>query len=343
MITNKQSKNFMIGTFVLVAFAIIIYILLFLHPTVGDEGQILKVRFTNIDKISIGTRVLFAGHPVGEVDDIQEVDDARSLVNLHDGKVYIYELTLKIDSGVIVYTSDQIAASTSGLLGERAVSITPHAAKPGQALVRVTDQVLFAVPPTSVENAVKVIGQLASKLDKGLATMADGHFWEHITDAAENIAELTDALDPEAVKNGTVGKLFNSDDLYLRMTSIMNKGETLMDDINHYGLLFHSNKTWQRLRARRMNLLATLSSPQEFTNFFNDEVNQITTAISRVGLVISSDDDPCCWSNVCSQSFEKVFSDLLRRIDTLGDNIKMLNEQIVDQREHCCPPQCSYR
>ena len=89
-----QQKNILIGIFVIVAIAIFSYILLFLHPSVGDEGQTLRVRFANIDKVNVGTRVLFGGRPVGEVVSIQEVQNARDPSLLRDDKVYIYELVL---------------------------------------------------------------------------------------------------------------------------------------------------------------------------------------------------------------------------------------------------------
>jgi phospholipid/cholesterol/gamma-HCH transport system substrate-binding protein len=60
-----QAKNILIGIFVIVACAIIVFVLMFLHPSVGDESRLLRVRFANIDKITLGTRVNFAGKPVG--------------------------------------------------------------------------------------------------------------------------------------------------------------------------------------------------------------------------------------------------------------------------------------
>ena len=72
-----QLKNFMIGLFVAVAAIIIIFILMFLHPKIGDEGKILNVRFTDIDKVTPGTRVTYAGKPVGEVVTIDEVEFGR--------------------------------------------------------------------------------------------------------------------------------------------------------------------------------------------------------------------------------------------------------------------------
>ncbi|NGX58318.1 MAG: hypothetical protein K940chlam3_01223 [Chlamydiae bacterium] len=339
---SNQTKNAMIGVFVLVGLGILTYILLFLHPKIGDEGQILRVRFTDIDKVSIGTRVLFAGHPVGEVTNIQEIDDARQKDKLYKGEVYIYELTLKIDSGVIVYTTDEISAMTSGLLGERQVLISPKPPKPGQILVRVTDQILYATPPVSIEETLKLVSDFTEKLDTGFATLEKDEFWENMGAIAENVAEISDSLNkPEELESFITNASEFSDnlnnDLYLRVTSILSKGETLMDDINHYGILFHTNKSWQRLRARRVNLMGTLSTPSEFNNFFTDEINQISTSLSRVNMVLN-DGEGCAdyWKTLCGKEFVKVFADLLRRIDGLEQNIKLVNQQIVENREECC-------
>jgi len=338
---NDQTKNFLIGVFVLIGLGILVYILLFLHPKIGDDGQELRVRFTDIDKISIGTRVLFAGHPVGEVTNIQEIDDARQSKQLYKGEVYIFELTLKIDSGVIVFTTDEISAMTSGLLGERQVLISPKSAKKGVALVRVTDQVLYAVPPVSVEEAIKLVSDFTEKLNDGMATLEEENFWENMAAIAENVAEISDAVNqPEEIESFIANASEFSDnlnnDLYLRATSILSKGETLMDDINHFGLLFNTSKTWQRLRARRVNLMATLSTPQEFNNFFTDEIGQISSSLSRVNTLLNSGECVGYWKTLCSREFEVVFAELLRRIEGLEDNIKLVNQQIVENRDECC-------
>jgi len=338
---NDQTKNLLIGVFVLIGLGILVYILLFLHPKIGDDGQELRVRFTDIDKISIGTRVLFAGHPVGEVTNIQEIDDARQSKQLYKGEVYIFELTLKIDSGVIVFTTDEISAMTSGLLGERQVLISPKSAKKGVALVRVTDQVLYAVPPVSVEEAIKLVSDFTEKLNDGMATLEEENFWENMAAIAENVAEISDAVNqPEEIESFIANASEFSDnlnnDLYLRATSILSKGETLMDDINHFGLLFNTSKTWQRLRARRVNLMATLSTPQEFNNFFTDEIGQISSSLSRVNTLLNSGECVGYWKTLCSREFEVVFAELLRRIEGLEDNIKLVNQQIVENRDECC-------
>lgn len=75
---NEQIKNMLIGLFVVIACSLIVGIILFIEPSVGDGKQKLIVRFSNINGISVGTRVVFAGKPVGEVVDIET--DRKSVV-----------------------------------------------------------------------------------------------------------------------------------------------------------------------------------------------------------------------------------------------------------------------
>ena len=123
---GEQTKNMLIGIFVIVACITTTWLILFLKPSVGDGKQTLYVRFANINQINIGTRVLFAGKPVGEVVAIQEIHDARKKP-LSDvlGEIYYYQLVLKIDSSIRVYDTDEITIQTLGLLGEKSIAIIP--------------------------------------------------------------------------------------------------------------------------------------------------------------------------------------------------------------------------
>lgn len=156
-------KNALIGLFVLSALAIMIFMLLFLHPSVGDNAKTLRVYFSDIDKVNIGTRVTFAGRPVGEVVSINELPDARTSRTSVHGDIYVYELVLKVDSGVDVFNTDIISLRTSGLLGERSVEINPQPLKPGEKLIPVDDQILYAAETASVEDAMKQISAISQK------------------------------------------------------------------------------------------------------------------------------------------------------------------------------------
>lgn len=389
-----QFKNFLIGLFVTAAAGVIIFILMFLHPRIGDDGKLLHVRFTDIDKVTVGTRVTYAGKPVGEVIKIEEVEYGREGRTDASGRIYIYDLTLRVDSAVNVYNTDEISSRTSGLLGEKNIEITPMAPHPNQVLRIIDNQPIYALETGSVEDTFKEIKDVAHKIEKALDAAIDvindikeQHLVKKITHTVENLESITTSLNkPEewseilanvhtlsqralyswnnvdkalvSINNaaesaqqfmnqghqtfldvgsgkGTMGKLVANDELYLRFNSIMSKLETTMDDINHYGLLFHSNKGWQRLRARRLNLLQQLRTPQEFRNYFNDEIDQISTSISRVFMVLNEvGGDPYCTTMSQNPEFNKVFAELMRRVSMLEEEIRLYNIQITETEVH---------
>jgi phospholipid/cholesterol/gamma-HCH transport system substrate-binding protein len=424
-------KNILIGVFVITAIAIIVFMLLFLHPRVGDNAKTLRVRFTDIDKVNIGTRVTFAGHPVGEVVSIREIPTARTERLSVNGDVYVYELELKVDSSVDVFNTDEIMLRTSGLLGERNIEINPRPLTPGEKLKKVENEVLYAAQPASVEDTMKQIGELSKKFAQVLDDFHDvmGDIKQEAIvkkfgRSAQNILEITDALNqPEKLRQtldnaltfserinhslttlddslqniysltdrahrswttldqtlnnfhdlsqranrswttvdqtlegfrttannvvaftekandiinytqqgkGTLGQLFVGDDLYLRLKSILHKGEVVMNDINTYGLTFHLNKRWQRLQGQRLRLLERLSNPHAFAKYFNEEMDQISASLCRVSMVLNESD---CYpqSLIYNPEFTQRFAELLRRVENMEETLKMYNEQVIDQ------------
>lgn len=378
-------KNLIIGLFIVAAISIVIFVLLFLHPSVGDEAQTLHVRFANIDKVTKGTRVTFAGQPIGEVVDIQEVPQARLDQSYRHGEVYIYELTLKIDSGIKVYDSDEISVRTSGLLGERSIEITPRPAKGGMLRPVTSDEVLYATSAGSIEDAFATLEMLTKKIGKTfdlisveVKKLQKEDFAENLSKAVKNIREITTELNQpdklndiisnihaitvaihqpeelreiitnvhEATRNfnqasgriaqgeGSIGRLINKDEFYLRLNGLLSKADTTLNDINQYGLLFHNDKGWQRLRARRANLMQQLCTPQEFRNFFNDEIDRVSTALERVSMILEDPNNRCHMDLVVGNvQFSMVFRDLLMQVEGLEKNIKLYNQQLMDLQD----------
>lgn len=408
---SDHLKNLIIGLFVLAATAIVVFIIMFLHPKLGNEGELLNVRFVDIDKVNIGTRVLFAGKPVGEVLEIREIEDGRKGPKDSSGHIYVYQLKLGVDSHLVVYDTDEITLRTSGLLGERSVAILPLAPEPGVVAHRVTGKdILYATETGSVEETMKqfkkVSETLCTTLTNATAILEDIRKEEvvkHISAVTQNLSDITLALNkPEEWSNmvdnfetfsnelatrlppswdavdatlnelhamatnakettfqtktiftdigrgqGTIGRLVADEDLYLNTKALLSKVETLADDVNHYGLLFHLDKGWQRLRARRMNLMQKLSTPQEFRNYFNDEVDQISTSLSRLSMILDSTESswPYCspYSYIENHNFTKVFAELLRRVETMEESLKMYNEQVMEyeiEKTELTPESC---
>lgn len=402
-------KNVLIGLFVVAGMTIMVAMILFLEPTIGDGKKTFEVRFANIAGLSMGTRVTFAGKPVGEVVQIKEIKTARDEPSDETGRVYLYQLTLKVDSSVDVYTTDEIAIRTTGLMGEKSIAILPKITAKGKMGTLVSsDQVLYANSVDPLENTFNQISKVANRLD-GTLHQFDTWFKDnqgHLSQAVQSfdgamarvdtvlntvdkeklvpavresvavltqnlelvrtsleedhllprIASLTSHLDQAvdsfnndgaqalrhihqisrdlATGTGTLGRFIAADDFYLRLTSLLSKGETLMNDINHYGLLFQYDKGWQRSRTKKANLLKALDTPQEFRSYFEGEIDTITTSLGRLTeLVDKAGGSKEREKVVQSEVFKKDFAELLRRAQSLSDSIKLYNQELVGKSE----------
>ncbi len=388
-------KNFLIGLFLLTSVGVLVGLVMFLKPSVGDEKQTILVRFSSINKINVGTRVLFAGKAIGEVTAINEIYHARETQPTDPlGRLYFYQLTLKIDSTVHVYSTDEISIQTSGLMGEKSIAIVPKAPPKDITPELITDKTPFyadSVDP--LENTFNKLSDIGDKLDNtidlvrnwfsaneaklsqsiasfdgamsqidrltasmnqeglvpqmkeatvamtssmekvntALNQMLQDNVFEnlgvvanHLTTASASIDKICNEI---STGQGTFGKLVQADDMYLRMAAIMSKADTMMNDINHYGILFHLNKGWQRTRTKRVAQLEALESPVAFKDYFQSEVDQINTSMSRISMLVEKAREDNKKEVLESPKFRDNFAELLRQVDEMSDNLRLYNEQ----------------
>jgi phospholipid/cholesterol/gamma-HCH transport system substrate-binding protein len=385
---SNSIKNFIIGLFLLSSVGVLIGLVMFLRPSVGDEKQTILVRFSSVSKINVGTRVLFAGKAVGEVTAINEIYHARETQPTDQlGRLFFYQLTLKIDSNVHVYSTDEICMQTSGLLGEKSIAIVPKAPPKGVSPELLTDKTPFyadSVDPientftrlsdigdkldttidlvknwfvsnesrlsqsiASFDGAMSQIDHLTAsmnqealvpelkdameKLNAGLARMTQDKVFENLGTVASNLSQASVSMDKIcqeiASGQGTFGKLVQADDMYLRMAAIMSKADTMMNDINHYGILFHLNKGWQRTRVKRASQLEALESPVAFKDYFQTEVDQINTSMARISMLIEKAREDEGQNMLESSHFRGSFAELMRQVTEMSDNLRLYNEQ----------------
>ncbi len=173
----NQTKNLLIGLFVVAACSLIIGIILFIEPSIGDGKQTINLRFSNINGISLGTRVSFAGKPIGEVVKIETIPDARKQPVDGLSQIFYYQLECHIDSHIKVYTTDEVTVQTSGLLGEKSIAILPKLPPHGISPQRVTAaHPIYADSEDPIQSAFNTISQLANKLEDGVDILVD---WIH--------------------------------------------------------------------------------------------------------------------------------------------------------------------
>jgi phospholipid/cholesterol/gamma-HCH transport system substrate-binding protein len=393
---NNSIKNFLIGLFLLGGLVLFAGLVMFLRPAVGDEKQTIYLRFSNINKINVGTRVLFAGKAVGVVAAVNEISHARETQPSDElGRLYFYQLTLKIDSKVHVYSTDQITMQTSGLLGERSIAIIPRTPPIGTTPEMISDKSpvyadsvdplentfnrlsdigeklndtvdlvknwfednegkltvavsSFGSAMTQIDTATRAVNEhqlipqfkegtvaltaSAQKIDNALTQMTQGGVFENFGPAVANIKNVSNSLDTVcqnmANGQGTLGKLINDEDFYLRMTAVMSKMDTLMNDVNHYGVLFHLNKGWQRTRTKRISELNALATPDSFKNYFQKEIDQINTSMARLSMVIEKSQEIEGEKVQDSGMFKENFAELMRQVTEMSNNLHLYNEKL---------------
>ena len=393
---TNSFKNFLIGIFLIAGLGIFVSLVLFLRPHVGDEKQILFVRFSTINKINVGTRVLFAGKAVGEVTKINEIYHARETQPSDGlGRLYFYQLTLKIDSNVHVYSTDEISVQTSGLMGEKSIAIIPKTPPKGVIPEMITDKTPFyadSIDP--IENTITRLSAIGDKLDEtagmvktwfeqneatlsvaissfgqamtqidiatrtlneeqlipqlkkgaaaltsslqkvddALVCMTKDNVFENFGTITANLKTASTSFDSICKElangQGTIGKLLHGDDIYMRMTALMSKADTMMNDINHYGVLFHLNKGWQRTRTKQLNTMNALNTPDAFKDYFQTEIDQINTTMARLSMLIDkAQNDPTAVLD--TPKFRENFVELLRKVKEMSDNLHLYNEQLA--------------
>lgn len=325
---GEQTRNMLIGAFIIVGCALFVSFILFLRPTVGDEGQTLTLRFSDINNIGVGTRVLFAGRPVGEVVAIEEIPDNRKQPVDEIGRVYTYQLKIKIDSGVKIFDTDDVTIQTSGLLGEKSIGIVPKAAPPGVKPMQITTQPIYADSVDPLQNALVQISGVATEMERAFRLAAD---WletndEDMTAMVRNIKSITQDL---AEGKGTLGRLIHEDDLYIRFNGLITKLDIVLEDVNQYGLLFHSNKAWQRTRLKRINELYALDTPQGFQTYFEGEIKNINLSMERLKLLLEEADAGTARTRIMdSASFKRDFQEFKSDVDALSESLKLFNQQL---------------
>jgi phospholipid/cholesterol/gamma-HCH transport system substrate-binding protein len=398
---SDRYKNAAIGIFIVAAVVATIVVILFLEPSIGDGKEIIKVKFSNVAGVSVGTQVTLAGKAIGEVKKIDVVKNSRTGKTDELGRVYFYQLELKVDSSVQVFSSDEIVIQTTGLLGEKSIGIIPKAAKKGVIAKNITKTVIYGDSIEPLENAIYQLGQLSEKIEEmvanvddwfvensdeisdavksfgnamkeidiALETVNNNGLLSNIKEAAETftqnmyliqnaleevqrkemIGKVDSVLDNSinitddiaiASKNisqgkGTIGKLINNDDLYLNLTAIMSKVDTMMNDINHYGFMFQYDKHWQRIRTKRANLLNALNTPSEFKNYYENEVDDITTSLARISMLIDKAQGEDKKKVLESECFSHDFATLLRKVEEMLDTLKLYNEQLYEDKKVC--------
>lgn len=115
---KQTTLEFLVGGFVLLGLAAIAYLTLKLGSgsLIGGDNYRLEARFDNASGLHVGGSVHVAGVPVGRVESIRvEPIDYSAIV------------TLSVLSGLHLPTDSMASIKTTGLIGDKYISLSPGA------------------------------------------------------------------------------------------------------------------------------------------------------------------------------------------------------------------------
>lgn len=115
----KQTKlEFLVGSFVLLGLAAIVYLTVKLGSgsLIGGDTYNLEARFDNASGLNVGGSVHVAGVPVGRVEGIRV-----------DPKDFSAIVTVSVLSGLNLPTDSMASIKTTGLIGDKYISLSPGA------------------------------------------------------------------------------------------------------------------------------------------------------------------------------------------------------------------------
>lgn len=190
---TDRIKAALLGLFVLTALSLLIWFVLFLRPIVGDGGKELTIYSTTLDGIVIGTRVTYAGKPVGEVTAIETLFNGKGKKESANGDLYVFKLEASVDSSVHIYDTDRITISTQGLLGEKSIAILPKAPKKDVAQQEISNRVLYIESSEGLGGIVGQLEQVGAKAEKTLDQLS--HFFNENTEPTKQaLVAVKDAV-----------------------------------------------------------------------------------------------------------------------------------------------------
>ena len=116
----SAAKTTVIGVFVLIGLICVSYLTIKLGrmEVLGDKGYTVSARFSSVAGLRVGASVEIAGVSVGKVSAIRlDTSDYTAYVDLH------------INEGVPISEDSMASVKTSGLIGDKYISITPGGAE----------------------------------------------------------------------------------------------------------------------------------------------------------------------------------------------------------------------
>lgn len=217
--SNREVK---VGLFVFIAFvllAVMIFSISDFYTTQAQYTYPLRVRFSFVSGVDVGSPVRLAGVQVGEVRSVRVYrDEANQRTQV--------EVGVRISRDALLEEDAVASINTLGLLGEKYVEITPGT--PGTRILT-ANEILVGKDSVPMEKLVETSFQAVQQMEKAVASinlvLGDEETRESLKGTVSNSKEATARLNEVLTQandlmikinrgEGTIGRLLTQDDLY---------------------------------------------------------------------------------------------------------------------------------
>jgi phospholipid/cholesterol/gamma-HCH transport system substrate-binding protein len=302
-----QWSQLKVGTLILVAVAILIFLIFLMSGSTGGlfaPKLTLRTYFDNAGGLKNGAPVTLEGVTIGNVLRIRIVPE-RSPKPV--------EVSMRIGDkfAPFLHTDSTTALAQAGVLGDSFVDITSKNAKgpapPNHAELQSVDtpsiQEVVATSEVALQHITGLMGKIDTFFDslnskKGTAGMLmnDPELYKKLTQVTTNLETITRTM---AAGEGTLGRLIHDDSLYQKLNASVERlssittaldegkgtvGKLLKDDSLYNNLnqaVTNTNQLVANINAGK-GALGKLASDQEFANRLNDTVTNLDDLLKGI-------------------------------------------------------------
>jgi len=183
---EQRSLELKVGAFIVGGVILLVVCLFAIGDVAGyfQPGYDLRVMFDSANGMSSGSPVQYAGVEVGKVSNVRIITGSHGVPQV--------ELFVHLPRSIRVFTDDEAAISTFGLLGEKYLSITPGQGK-GKQLT--AGAVLVGQPPVSTELVIERSNEVLTELKRTLegvnGLVGDPNARVYLTETLQEIRDAT--------------------------------------------------------------------------------------------------------------------------------------------------------
>jgi phospholipid/cholesterol/gamma-HCH transport system substrate-binding protein len=208
-------------------------------------------------------------------------------------------------------------------LGSAVKSFDTTITAAGKAITDFNNLEIIRDVKSAVANAASSLGQV----DEALSELKKEAFFENLASTMNQFSKITGNI---SQGKGTLGRIVEDNGLYLQIDALMTKANTLMNDLNQYGLLFQYNKQWQRTRSKLMSEADQIRDPKAFQAYMNKEMDQMNTTLNRMNTLTNRFSPDKLAQN---QKFRNDFAQLMQQLDSLQERVKLYNQELFDLKQ----------